>query len=164
MMTIRGFKSVTLAVWAMTLGLPLAVRAEWSQRLPSPGDKPGMRCILQTTASEVFDGYNPSQAHVEVSPTVVMVKTTAVLDPGFSDVGLVVDNHPPIPADRYDGQKTVIFEKEYANLIAQFRKGKEVKFMLRFWPTWPATGTHEATFSLIGFTKSHDEFQKCRPE
>ena len=32
---------------------------------------------------------------------------------------------------------------------------------LRFWPEWPATGTHSATFSLIGFTKAYGELSGC---
>jgi hypothetical protein len=34
---------------------------------------------------------------------------------------------------------------------------------LRFWPTWPETGTHAIEVSLIGFTKAWDEMQaSCR--
>jgi hypothetical protein len=33
---------------------------------------------------------------------------------------------------------------------------------LRFWPTWPATGTHSATFSLIGFTRAYEQLAGCR--
>jgi len=32
---------------------------------------------------------------------------------------------------------------------------------LRFWPTWPETGTHSVSFSLMGFTKAHGEAAKC---
>ena len=34
---------------------------------------------------------------------------------------------------------------------------------LRFWPTWPETGTHAVVLSLIGFTRAWDEMQaSCR--
>jgi hypothetical protein len=37
-----------------------------------------------------------------------------------------------------------------------------VQVQLRFWPTWPKTGTHSATFSLIGFTRTHAGLAECR--
>ena len=118
----------------------------------------------QTPTLQVFDGYNNSEATVVVGPTSVIVKTTSTLDPGFQDVGFVVDKNPFVPADRYDGPRTLIFEKDYPGIVAQFKKGHEVRFALRFWPTWPATGTHEAVYSLIGFTKAYEENQKCKPD
>jgi hypothetical protein len=33
---------------------------------------------------------------------------------------------------------------------------------LRFWPTWPATGTHSVTFSLIGFTRAYAQLGDCK--
>ena len=39
-----------------------------------------------------------------------------------------------------------------------------LRVQLRFWPEWPATGTHAATFSLIGFTKAYAELLWPRPE
>jgi len=164
-MIIPGFDRAACGLCCIVATLfPLAVAADWTQRAPLPGDRPGMRCILQTGPIDVFDGYQTTQAHVEVSPTKVTVRTTAVLDPGFNDVGLTVGNRPMVPADRYDGQRAVIFEKDYAGIVEQFKLGREVRFALRFWPTWPATGTHDGVFSLMGFSAAYEELRKCRPE
>ena len=153
------------AILGMLIALqPFGAGAEWQLRPPTPTDKPANRCLIQTATVDVFDGYNTTQAHIEVGRAAVMVKTTAVLDPGFNDVGFTVDTHPFVAADRYDGQRTLLFEKDYAGAIEQFKRGREVKLALRFWPTWPATGPHEVAFSLIGFAKAYEELQKCRPE
>ena len=34
----------------------------------------------------------------------------------------------------------------------------------RFWPTWPATGTHAAVFSLIGFTRAYAAWRNASRE
>jgi hypothetical protein len=48
-------------------------------------------------------------------------------------------------------------------LIAQFKRGLRADVTMRFWPTWPETGTHSVEVSLIGFTKAWDDMQaSCR--
>ena len=60
------------------------------------------------------------------------------------------------------GNRTAVFKTRYAALIEDFKRGLKVRVQLRFWPTWPKTTTHSATFSLIGFTRTHARLAECR--
>ncbi len=45
----------------------------------------------------------------------------------------------------------------------EFKAGLKAQVTLRFWPTWPETGTHSIVVSLLGFTRAWDEMQaSCR--
>jgi hypothetical protein len=48
-----------------------------------------------------------------------------------------------------------VFAARHDALVDEFKRGLHVRVQLRFWPTWPKTGTHSVTFSLIGFTRAH---------
>ena len=64
--------------------------------------------------------------------------------------------------DQLKGEKTALFDSKYDRVVAEFKAGLEVRVQLRFWPTWPATGTHSATFSLIGFTHAYEQLAGCQ--
>lgn len=111
---------------------------------------------------EVFDGYQKTAVYIVVDGASVAVKSASVLDPGFSDIGMQVDKKAFIAVDKITQDKTALFDSNYAVIIEQFKPGLEVRVQLRFWPTWPATGTHSASFSLIGFTKAFTEMSECK--
>jgi hypothetical protein len=50
----------------------------------------------------------------------------------------------------------------YGTLVDQFKRGLRARVQLRFWPTWPTTGVHSATFSLIGFTRAYAGLDECK--
>jgi hypothetical protein len=85
-----------------------------------------------------------------------------VLDAGFSDIGMAVDQEEFIPMDKLGGEKTALFDSKYDRIVEQFKAGTRVRVQLRFWPTWPATGTHSTEFTLIGFTKAFGDLSGCR--
>jgi hypothetical protein len=64
--------------------------------------------------------------------------------------------------DRLEGDRTAVFDSKYDRVVEQFKAGVQARLQLRFWPTWPATGPHSTTFSLIGFTKAYDQLSGCR--
>lgn len=111
---------------------------------------------------EVFDGYQHTAVYIVVDGASVAVKSASVLDPGFSDIGMQVDKKAFVVVDKITQDKTALFDSNYGVIIEQFKPGLEVTVQLRFWPTWPATGTHSARFSLIGFTKAFTEMSKCK--
>jgi hypothetical protein len=55
-----------------------------------------------------------------------------------------------------------VFTSRYEAVVEQFKRGEAVRVQLRFWPEWPKTGTHSATFSLIGFTRAYGRLSECR--
>jgi hypothetical protein len=92
----------------------------------------------------------------------VSVLSPSVFDAGFNDIRIVVDEHEIVPMDRLADPRTAVFESRYGALVEQFKRGLRARVDLRFWPTWPATGTHSATFSLIGFTRAHARLGDCK--
>ena len=53
-----------------------------------------------------------------------------------------------------------MYKRQAPLLIDQFKAGLKARVQLRFWPTWPETGTHSVEVSLIGFTKAWEEMQE----
>jgi hypothetical protein len=149
----RAALGAGLAAGAMTA----AFAANWEV---NPG--PGGACHLVSALRPVNDGYQEVQARILLEGRAVVVMSDSVLDGGSSDIGLAVANHPLIPMDRIRDLKQAVFEKQYEKIVQLFKEGREVRVQLRFWPTWPATGTHSVSFSLMGFTKAYGEAAGCR--
>ena len=108
------------------------------------------------------DGYQQTSVYFSVTPRSVLLVSAAPLDAGSSDIGLKVDDEPFVRSDRLQGDRSAVFDSDHARVVAQFKAGHQVRVQLRFWPTWPATGTHAATLSLIGFTKAYEALAGCR--
>ena len=125
---------------------------------------PGGGCRLDSEKASLSDGYQTTSAQVRVTPTEVRVVSESTFDESKKDLAIQVDKNEAIKADGLDGAKAVVFKgAAAATLIAQFKAGLKGNVTLRFWPTWPETGTHSVVVSLIGFTKTWDEMQaNCR--
>jgi hypothetical protein len=134
---------------------PATAAAEWTL-------KSGTSCVLESSPASLPDGYQTTTARVSVDAKTVSVSTLSVLDPGFKDIGIAVDEEALIPMDRLADSRTAVFESRYGALVEQFKRGLRARLQLRFWPTWPATGTHDATVSLIGFTKGYAGLTECK--
>ena len=120
--------------------------------------------MLRSPTKPVSDGYHGTQAMIAIYRDAIRVATQAPLDPSFADIGMQVDQGPLIPSDEVIERKSAQFTAQYGALVEQFKKGHRVRVQLRFWPTWPTTGPHAVTFSLIGFTKAYAEMQACQHE
>ena len=132
------------------------------------------RCVLESNAASVRDGYQETQASMIISVDAIMVKTKAPLDDSFGDIGLQVEKNDFIKMDKIVEERSALFASSYTKILAQLKKepapvkkGQKppiptVKVQLRFWPTWPATGTHAVEFSLEGFSKAYAEMGACQ--
>jgi hypothetical protein len=149
--------SISAAMAVLLIASPSAVAAEWTLK---PRTAAG--CVVESPPASVSDGYQTTTARVSVDAAKVSVSSPSVLDASFKDIGIAVDEHPLIPMDRVADSRTAVFESQYGTLVEQFKRGLRARLQLRFWPTWPATGTHDATVSLIGFTKAHAGLLECR--
>jgi hypothetical protein len=138
-----------------------AASATWTVKRPVEGSAGQTGCYLQSEVMTVSDGYQDIQASIMVRQNAVLVQTGSPLDASFADIGLQVDNEALIHMDDVSLRQTALFTSHYTDLVEQFKKGLRVKAQLRFWPTWPVTGTHSVTFSLIGFTKAYADLQAC---
>jgi hypothetical protein len=156
---------VAIVLLALALSLTetgVARAADWTVKTVARADGPGVGCMLESSRQSLPDGYQKTTAYISVTPRSVTVISVSVLDGGFKDIGLVVDQRELIPMDRLEGDKTAIFDSQYDRVVEQFKVGLQARVQLRFWPTWPATGAHSTTFSLIGFTKAYDQLSGCR--
>lgn len=150
------------AILTLTLVGGPAGAEEWTVKTVPRTDGPGTRCVMESARQSLSDGYQDTTAYVTVDAKSVTVTSASNLDGSFSDVGMIVDQEPLVPMDRLAGIKTAQFDAKYGRLVELFKAGVRLRVQLRFWPEWPATGTHSATFSLIGFTKAYGELAGCR--
>jgi hypothetical protein len=142
----------------LVVSSPLAVGAEWMVTAA-----PGSGCFLESSPEALPDGYQTTSARIRVDGKTVSVTSKSFFDGGFNDIGVAVDEDAMIRMDRLADARTAVFESRYATLVEQFKRGVKARVVLRFWPTWPATGTHAAVFSLIGFTRAYARMEECKP-
>jgi len=159
---VRGVCVGWMAALALGALVGSASAEDWSVKTVPRADGVGTRCVLESVRQSLSDGYQDTTAYVTVDDRSVAVTSVSTLDASSADIGLAVDQGPLIPLDRLAGTKTAIFETQYGRLVERFKAGQRLRAQLRFWPEWPATGTHSATFSLIGFTKAYGELAGCR--
>jgi len=152
---------VLLLAFALA-GADGASAADWAVKSLPRTDGPGVRCVLESGRLSIPDGYQKTTVYITVAPKSVAITSVSPLDGGFSDIGLEVDGEELVKLDKLGGDKTALFDSKYDRLVARFKAGTSVRAQLRFWPTWPATGTHSAEFTLIGFTKAFGELAACR--
>jgi hypothetical protein len=142
-------------------GAQPAAGSAWAVRTAPGPDASGTRCVLESEGQSLSDGYQATTAHLTVDRRAVAVTAASNLDPSFADIGLSVDQGALVPMDRLAGPRTAVFETRYGQLVESFKTGSRVRVQLRFWPEWPATGPHSATFSLIGFTRAYGALADC---
>jgi hypothetical protein len=145
-------RTVLLALILVTAAAAPAGATEWTVK----------QCVLESSRQPMPDGYQETTVHFVVTPRSVALVSQAPLDGTGQDLGVKVDAEPFVRIDKLDGDRRALLDSKYERLVAQFKAGAEVRVQLRFWPTWPATGTHATTLSLIGFTKAYSELSACR--
>ncbi|HTS82337.1 MAG TPA: hypothetical protein VMH40_17160 [Myxococcaceae bacterium] len=156
---------VTLRWWIPALSLTLlgAAPAEKEKDAWTLTKVQGGGCRLDSDKTSVSDGYQTTSVQVRVTATEVRVVSESTFDDGKGDLIVEVDKNEAVKADGLDGAKAVVFKTGASSLITQFKAGLKARVQLRFWPTWPETGTHSVVVSLIGFTKAWDDMQAgCR--
>ena len=139
-------------------GLARAGATEWTVK---PADGGAGKCVLESSRQSLPDGYQETTVHFLVTPRSVVLVSGAPLDGTAQDVGLKVDAEPFVRPDRVEDRKAT-FDSKAERLIAEFKAGSQVRVQFRFWPTWPTTGAHATSMSLIGFTKAYEELSACR--
>ena len=125
-------------------------------------DRASAPCVLESSRESVWDGYQKTTAYISIVARSVSLVSVAPFDGASGDIGLAVDDEAFINMDRLGADKVALFDSKFDRLIEQFKAGKEARVQMRFWPTWPVTGAHTATFSLIGFTRAYRQLSACR--
>lgn len=123
------------------------------------------RCLLVSETRTTPDGYDSTPVFLALDGVNLRVVTESELDVSFNDLRLEVDVESPVYSNQIIHKKMIlVFDQDIPKLIAQFRAGKQATVHLRFWPTWPVTQSFPVEFSLVGFSKAHDNFtQGCQP-
>jgi hypothetical protein len=154
----------TLVWWITALSVSLVGAAPAEKDAWTLTKVQGGGCRLDSGKGSLTDGYQKTNAQIRVTPTEVRVVSESTFDDSKGDLSIQVDKREAVKADALDGGKAVVFKgPAAATLITQFKAGLRANVTLRFWPTWPETGTHAIEVSLIGFTKAWDEMQaSCR--
>ena len=150
-----------LVVTALVFARAAEADANWTAKPVFDPIKDQSRCMLESVKKVLNDGYQNTEIVLRVDERALLVVTKSNIDAGKGDIGLQVDDHEFIPMDKVYLEQNIVFEKDVANIIAQFKKGLKAKFTLRFWPTYPDTGSKALTFSLIGFTKAYGDLADC---
>src|SRR5262245_35928250 len=95
--------AVLAAAFALlALGRP-AVADDWSVKSVPRPDGSGTRCVLESIRQSLTDGYQDTTAYVTVDDRSVVVTSASNLDPANADIGLFVDQEPPVPMDKLTG-------------------------------------------------------------
>jgi hypothetical protein len=161
---VAGAMRITIHIGLLAFAALLvsgAASADWAPKFILDPVKDETRCMLESDKKIINDGYQDTEIVLRIDDQVLLVATKSNIDVSKGDVGLVVDKHEFIKMDRLKLEQTVVFDKQIAEIVEQFKKGLRVTLTLRFWPTYPSTGAKTVTFSLIGFTKAHGELGSC---
>jgi len=149
-------------VFTAELWVPSRSWADWSVVRKSRAQGK-IFCVLESERQPIFDGYQDSSVFVVVSEGGIIVKSESCLDSEFQDVGFIVDDKRLLKMDEVHDRRTGVFKHSYDQIIEALQGGSELNVQLRFWPEWPTTGVHRATFSLRGFPEAYAEVGNCRP-
>jgi hypothetical protein len=120
------------------------------------------RCLLRSDTQNLQDGYGETPVTLVFNGEALLVVTTSEIDPGFSDLEIVIDDKVSFKTVKVTKKTIVLFDSELPSLVEQFKAGSWTTVYLRFWPTWPATQRFPAKFTLKGFTRAYSDFERCR--
>lgn len=156
-----------LAALAVCSGLWAAgpAQAAWTAALqPDPLTRQP-RCLISSDPQSTSDGYDKTPVFLVFNGASLLVVTESELDASFADLQLVIDKNPPIRSAQIARTKMILaFDQDLPDLVRQLRTGRQAVVYLRFWPTWPATGSFAVPFNLAGFSKALDALNhNCQP-
>lgn len=152
---------VVLVVPALLLPCVAAADGNWTAKPVFDPIKDQTGCMLESAKKVLNDGYQDTEIVLRLDERALLVVTKSNIDSGKGDIGFQVDDHGFVPMDKVYLEQNVVFKKDIAKIIEQFKKGVRARFTLRFWPTYPDTGSKTLTFSLIGFTKAYGDLADC---
>ena len=119
-------------------------------------------CLLRSDTQNLQDGYGETPVTLVFNGEALLAVTTSDIDPGFSDLEIVIDDKVSFKTAKVVKKTIVQFDSDLPSLVEQFKAGSWTTVYLRFWPTWPATQRFPAKFTLKGFTKAYSDFERCR--
>lgn len=135
--------------------------ADWMAKAAYDPVKDESHCVVESPVQTIDDGYQDTEVFLRLDSTTLMVMTRSNIDTDDPDIGVRVDKYELIGPDRVYLEQNIVFEKEISKIVQQFKEGRRATFTLKFWPSYPDTGTKTATFSLLGFTDAYADMPNC---
>ena len=156
-MTNREHQTLMVAALLLSSGCAMAENSppNWAVR---SGNGP---CALESAAIPVNDGYLDISVQLRFSRDGLRGITPSTIDPEGDHLGLRVDDKVVTTRVAIEGQTDVRLEGDIDEIATRFQRGGEAELSLRFWPSWPVTGTQAVKFSLKGFTAAWKQYQQC---
>ncbi|MDH5446045.1 MAG: hypothetical protein OEY52_10835 [Gammaproteobacteria bacterium] len=133
----------------------------WSVRFGSDGQHERSVCLLESSVQRINDGQTMTPVKLVFNGDLMMAQTKSNIDLSYQGVGIQVDGRSIHKVDSLYKKTNAIFDKKAEEMVQEFIKGKQIKLVLGFWPSWPKTQTVSSRFSLQGFTRAYRKFQYC---
>jgi hypothetical protein len=147
--------SAALLVLGLAGAATRADASNWGRELRYDPQSNQSSCVLVSATHRIHDGYQDTPVHLELDEEALRVISDSNFDTTGDPPDLSVDGGAFIPADAVVGATKLAFTRERDTIVEQFINGSTAQLRLRFWPTWPATGDKNVTFSLRGFTRAY---------
>ena len=119
-------------------------------------------CLIESMEKQTHDGHGMTGIKLLYNGRVFIADTDSNIDMNYPNLGLSVDNGVDLSIDEIKKEKVAVFSEQAEKIKKLFIKGNRVTLTLGFWPTWPKTQAVTTEFSLIGFTKTYQEFLHCQ--
>lgn len=119
-------------------------------------------CRLESALAPINDGYMDIQVQLRFDGQGLWALTPSTIDTEGDFLGLQVDDKAVNVAATVEAATNVLFSGDIDAAAQGFVRGGEAQLLLRFWPTWPITGTKTIRYSLKGFTAAWKDYAQCR--
>ena len=119
---------------------------------------------MQSVVKTLQDGHGTTEIKLLYNGREFVAHTQSNIDLTYPNLGLKVDDSATFLIDEVTKETMAVFKTQAEQIKRLFIRGYHARLTLGFWPTWPKTHTVSAEFSLVGFTKTHQEFLECQKD
>ena len=119
-------------------------------------------CQLKSAVAPISDGYLEIDVQLRFEARGLRVITPSTIDTEGDHLALEVDGDAVNVSASVEGGTDVLFSGDIDAIGKRFVRGGEADVRLRFWPTWPVTGTKTVRYNLRGFTAAWKQYLQCR--
>ncbi len=142
--------------------LPLSFGRQWIlDYRPNPITKQ-TQCILASEVVNIPDGYDRTNVQVLLTLDSIYVNTDSNIDLSYPQTGIRIGAGALRPFDKLAGQTAAMVSgDDVSALYARMTNSPDMVVRLGFWPTWPATETREASYTLEDFQTAVTALRAC---
>ena len=153
---------ISLSGLFFLLTVPAFAGDNWTVVIDEDPLSQSSQCLLESVTHTIEDGQTDTPVKLVYNGKHIVATSKSTLDLSYPNVGLKVATHEPYKIDRVHKKTIAVFSTQASSIHKAFIAGKKAQLALGFWPTWPQTHTRIIEFSLIGYTKAHEQFVECQ--